>query len=464
MDMDMDMDMDLTPIQKQAQHIHWKLTDIDRLYAKYQESSPLIRDIYDTFAEETYAKAKEALEIEAERLDRLLLSDSCCCQEQGHDEQNYEQKQWFRTPHIRITKLLEVVSDLNTFIHKYKYNGCSLFTVDTLLKAINSYDNEFVWFLCQKHTNHPNLDDTLLTDAIDCNNSLCVQILLHDPRVDPSTFNNEAIIKAICKGHTEIVRLLLQDERVDPSARDNIAIWYASQGGHAEVVRLLLADPRVDPTALDNFAIRHASQHGHTEIVRLLLQDERVDPSELDNESIRLASQEGHTEIVRLLLQDERVDPSARDNKAIRVATQYNHADIVCLLLQDTTGRVDPTAQYNDAIVWACENGHTEIVQLLLTDGRVNPSDFNNIALQKAYQHGYIEVFRLLLDDPRVNRVIHKDVLHSLCINDCTEYVRLLLEKTNIQADTLSIQLARSKGHTDIVNMLQDRLQDRVGP
>ena len=50
-----------------------------------------------------------------------------------------------------------------------------------------------------------------------------------------------------------------------------------------EVVELLLVDPRVDPSANDYEAIRSASQKGHTEIVELLLADPRVDPSAITN-------------------------------------------------------------------------------------------------------------------------------------------------------------------------------------
>ena len=103
------------------------------------------------------------------------------------------------------------------------------------------------------------------------------------------------------KGDIEIVELLLADPRVDPSANDNYAIELASQKGHDKVVELLLVDPRVDPSAYDNYAIRMASQNGHDKVVELLLADPRVDPSADNNYAIQLASQKGHDKVVELL-------------------------------------------------------------------------------------------------------------------------------------------------------------------
>ena len=38
------------------------------------------------------------------------------------------------------------------------------------------------------------------------------------------------------------------DERVDPSARNNHAIYYSAMNGQKQEVELLLRDPRVDPS------------------------------------------------------------------------------------------------------------------------------------------------------------------------------------------------------------------------
>ncbi len=90
---------------------------------------------------------------------------------------------------------------------------------------------------------------------------------------------------------------------------------------------LLLSDPRVDPSNYFNFAIKTASENGHDFVVQLLLSDPRVDPSDNDNEAIREASKNGHDKVIQLPLTNPRVDPSAADNYAICEASEYGKLD-----------------------------------------------------------------------------------------------------------------------------------------
>ena len=48
-----------------------------------------------------------------------------------------------------------------------------------------------------------------------------VDRLLDDPRVDPSSDENSAMLGALFWGHVEVIDRLLQDPRVDPSENDN---------------------------------------------------------------------------------------------------------------------------------------------------------------------------------------------------------------------------------------------------
>ncbi len=65
---------------------------------------------------------------------------------------------------------------------------------------------------------------------------------LKDPRLDPSTDNNDAIGSASLSGHLEIVKLLLKDPRVDPSDFSNYSIIVSSMRGHLKIFNLLLLD------------------------------------------------------------------------------------------------------------------------------------------------------------------------------------------------------------------------------
>jgi hypothetical protein len=58
-------------------------------------------------------------------------------------------------------------------------------------------------------------------NAVYSNRAKIVELLLLDPRVDPSANNNYAIQKAVSNGNAEIVEMLLTNERVDPSANGN---------------------------------------------------------------------------------------------------------------------------------------------------------------------------------------------------------------------------------------------------
>ena len=198
---------------------------------------------------------------------------------------------------------------------------------------------------------------------------------LTDNKIDMVELFEEAI-KTI---DIELIDLLLHDPCVDPSADDNWAIRWASTNGHLAVVDRLLQDVRVDPSANNNETIRFASKNGHLAVVDRLLQDTRVDPSADNNNAFRWASYNCHLAVVDRLLQDDRVDPSADNNNAIRVASQYGHLAVVDRLLQDLPswhpyrGSVDPSADNNWAIRMASDNGHLAVVDRLLQDPRVKP-------------------------------------------------------------------------------------------
>ena len=176
--------------------------------------------------------------------------------------------------------------------------------------------------------------------------------------------------------------------------------------GNADLLDLLLQDPRVDPSVLDNFAIRRASAYGHLAVVDRLLRDPRIDPSADNNLAIRLASEKGHLAVVDRLLQDPRVDPSAWDSWAIRWASENGHLAVVDRLLQEP--RVDPSADKNWAIRFASERGHLPVVERLLQDPRVDPSADSNYAIRRASVWGRLAVVNRLLQDPRVNGSVIK--------------------------------------------------------
>ena len=63
---------------------------------------------------------------------------------------------------------------------------------------------------------------------------------------DLCVIGQEVLTSAMSHSMVDIVELLIADPRVDPTAKNNNAIRMASRNGHTETVALLLADPRVE--------------------------------------------------------------------------------------------------------------------------------------------------------------------------------------------------------------------------
>ena len=51
--------------------------------------------------------------------------------------------------------------------------------------------------------------------------------------MNPAAQGNRAVVYASCNGHTDTVQLLMADPRVDPSADEDDAVVYASMDGSA---------------------------------------------------------------------------------------------------------------------------------------------------------------------------------------------------------------------------------------
>lgn len=204
--------------------------------------------------------------------------------------------------------------------------------------------------------------------AAERNHLVILKMLLDDPRVDPNVGDSIALRVSLAQGAPEAAAMLLAHpkvkttarilvsailgndydlfekvlSRVDPSEFDNLAVILASEKGRIEMVNRLLQDPRVDPSAQGNLPLRLASQEGRLNVIDRLLQDPRVNPADHGNATLIIAAHNGHVNVVNRLLQDPRVDPAAQGNAALLVAAQQNHPEVIARLLQDP--RVDPLA------------------------------------------------------------------------------------------------------------------------
>ena len=240
-----------------------------------------------------------------------------------------------------------------------------------------------------------------LKEACKNNHIETVNVLLRHPRVDPSVDDQVLLRRACMYSQTGLVRVLLQDPRVDPSVKNQICLHNAVTTKNIELVQLLLRDARIDPSKDHMHVVKTAIEKGYVEILEMLLQDPRVDPSIHDQHLLRHAIMKGKNTIVQTLLKDRRVDPSVDNQWALRTAIGSNDPQLLEILLTDD--RVDPSSNDNYFIQYVAEGGRTRLVRLLLQDPRVDPSVENQRPLKTAITHGYTETVRELLKDPRVD-------------------------------------------------------------
>ena len=111
------------------------------------------------------------------------------------------------------------------------------------------------------------------------------------------------------------------------------AVVTAADYGRLNVINVLVRDPRFDPSEQDCFLFRWAARHGSLELVQTLIQDPRVNPAIKNNDAVLSAIRNGRIEVVRFLLKDPRVELVPDENLLVYVA-RCGFADMVELLLE----------------------------------------------------------------------------------------------------------------------------------
>jgi hypothetical protein len=177
-------------------------------------------------------------------------------------------------------------------------------------------------------------DNITLKYALMVKDTELVKILLNDKKV--STSLNKYIIElALDTKNVNIIELILKHPDIDPSVYDNHAIIYASRTGNIEAVKILLKDPRVNIVTLYNNALTAAVTNDHINIVKLLIYDSRI-TNDILFSGLYNAVNYGKSKIVKLLLKDGRVDPSIHNNQLINLALLNKNTYIAKLLLEDS--------------------------------------------------------------------------------------------------------------------------------
>lgn len=100
---------------------------------------------------------------------------------------------------------------------------------------------------------------------------------------------------------------------------------YYTRNNDIKNIQLLLMNPKYNPSYESNCIIRMASEYGGFHIIKLLLKDPRVDPSDCDNYAIQLAFKNRFVEIVNLLWTNECVKNTLKNHDLKLYQTLINN-------------------------------------------------------------------------------------------------------------------------------------------
>lgn len=249
--------------------------------------------------------------------------------------------------------------------------------------------------------------------------------------------NQESLLIACRKGHTDIVQYLLENG-VSPNFRTEedgftllMEAYYCENFEEMPKIIELLLTHGANPNVPDNDGqsiLSFACLDDNLQVIELLLKH-NANPHIDDNWLflIKFLSGHGKLELVQLLLDKRRPWDNINDqlngdnSTALADACSGGHIDIVRLLLHygaevDIQERTGDTALMN-----ACFNGHIEIVRLLLQNGaNVNLKGDLGTSLYYACLGGHREIVSLLLDNganPNIDgKKAHKEIVNMLSL------------------------------------------------
>ena len=162
-----------------------------------------------------------------------------------------------------------------------------------LISAIKSDNGSVVRILLADSRIDPTYPDNRpLLRAIQGNSPSALEELLKDSRIDPSIHDNEPLALALdtiewaieTTGDLRILDLLLADPRIDPSSRHNNLLKRVSGCERLYgYLPLILSNPKINPSVDNNFALRCLFESdASSDIIQLLMKAPRFNPNLLD--------------------------------------------------------------------------------------------------------------------------------------------------------------------------------------
>ena len=283
-----------------------------------------------------------------------------------------------------------------------------------------------------------------------------IKLLLDDPRIDPSVFDDAAMRCATETRNIEAIKLLLSCPKFNVCSDYNQNMLILScKENDIDLLEMLMADKRFDPSYNNNKAIKEACSNGRGNVVKILLKDSRINPSDNENIALKLAVLKGYSGIVELLLGDHRINNVDFDT-LIWMSISGNHIHVLYTLLSDP--RIIPIKCDMKLIKHIISEKRTEIIALLLSSHKFNiSSDHIEFMLFKACEDSYIELIKLLLSDSRLNLSYDSNLLIEASRKGWVEIVEILLSDSRIYPSNnknKALSEASTEGHVKIVELL----------
>ena len=269
---------------------------------------------------------------------KLLLADSRCPLSQILENPS---KEYFYDLECQYSQWTEIVKMLlndptadpsinnNAAIRVAGYNGCS----------------EVVEFLLT----HPKVDPNFgMAQAIINYKFELLDIFLADSRMTKKDVQY-AFLESGKLLRDEALEILIEDPRVDPSHNNNEIIReILNYGGGMECIQIVLKKLKIDLFTI----LQLACEHNSVICVSELLEEYGVDPSAENNLAIRLAVQHSKLEVVNVLLKDSRINPQTALHLAFSVPCNYRSKNVLKRLASDPrvyiTGKILRLAEYNN--------------------------------------------------------------------------------------------------------------------
>lgn len=218
-------------------------------------------------------------------------------------------------------------------------------------------------------------------------------------RDEPEMDKMKAFLEASSRSDMQMVRAFLQHPKFDPSGDANIAIRKAPMMPRAtSLIQLLLADPRVDPSARNYEAVLFAARLGKTDVITLLMNHPRYRSFEARSQILNNSQYAPQSFAEYLLDTYDDLCPFGTGGLLFERVALLDLGDFVRALLRRWPGPKLPSYVIEVAHR-AVFYGKASVVEAMMADGRLPPSTFftfdsmSHESLQNLYGYGTMQLY-----------------------------------------------------------------------